>query len=337
MIFKCLSTLSVLFATAIASAADSRVVYDGFDGPGRGKHIVLISGDEEYRSEQMMPQLGKILARRHGFKCTALFAVDPATGKIDPRNTHNIPGTDALKTADLMIVFTRFRDLPDEQMQPIVDYLASGRPVIGIRTATHAFNIPAGKTFSKYSWNSREKGWEDGFGRQILGETWINHHGHHAHESTRGVIAPDAKSDPITRGCDDIWLKTDVYEVRLPLPGDSRPIILGQVLTGMSPTDPPVAGRKNSPMMPVAWTKTYKSEQGQVGRVFATTMGSGQDLECEGFRRLLVNAAYWCLAMESKIPARADVAIVGDYKPSPYSFFSPAQLGPKPVDFAECK
>jgi type 1 glutamine amidotransferase len=317
---------------ASSCAADPWVVYDGYDGPGKGKHIVLVSGDEEYRSEEAMPQLGKILAKRHGFKCTVLFAVDPATGRIDPRNVNNIPGLDALKTADLMILFTRFRDLPDEQMRPIVEYVEAGKPIIGLRTATHAFNIPADKTYAKYGWQSTA--WDGGFGRQVLGETWINHHGHHGQESTRGLIAPGAENDPIVRGCDDIWTKTDVYAVRLPLPGDSKPVVMGQVLSGMNPTDKPVAGPKNDPMMPVAWIKTYKGAGGQTGRVVTTTMGSGEDLLSEGLRRLLVNAAYWCLGMEEKIPARANVELVGDYQPSPFSFFGTEKANVKPSDHA---
>src|SRR5207244_12500945 len=110
----------VLLLSTIARAADPWLVLEGGDGPGKGKHIVLISGDEEYRSEEALPQLGKILSRRHGFKCTVLFPIDPATGAINP-DVSNIPGTGALATADLMIIATRFRDLPDEQMQPIVD------------------------------------------------------------------------------------------------------------------------------------------------------------------------------------------------------------------------
>src|SRR5215469_5242556 len=133
-------------------AADPWVVYEGGDGPGKGKHIVLVSGDEEYRSEEALPQLAKILARRHGFKCTVLFAIDPKDGTINP-NVSNIPGLEALKTADLMVIFTRFRDLPDEQMKHIVDYVESGRPVVGMRTATHAFDIKPGKTYSRWSYN----------------------------------------------------------------------------------------------------------------------------------------------------------------------------------------
>ncbi len=331
--FRLCLFVGVALLAAMARGAEPWVVYDGFDGPGRGKHIVLISGDEEYRSEEMLPQLGKILARRHGFKCTVLFAVDPATGVIDPTNQKNIPGLESLKTADLMIVFTRFRDLPDAQMRHIAEYVESGRPILGIRTATHAFNIPVGKTYSRYSFNSRE--WDGGFGRQVLGETWINHHGSHGQESTRGVVAPGAENSPIVRGCDDIWGLTDVYQVRLPLPGDSRPLILGQVLAGMAPTDKPVADAKNNPKMPIAWTKTYQGAKDQTGRVFTTTMGCGTDLLSEGFRRLLVNAVYWCVGMDDKIPQRADVALVGLYKPSPFGFYNRAKSkSVRPADHA---
>jgi type 1 glutamine amidotransferase len=318
--------------SAATCAANPWVVYDGYDGPGKGKHIVLISGDEEYRSEEAMPQLGKILAKRHGFKCTVLFAVDPATGMINPKILNNIPGLEALKTADLVIIFTRYRDLPDEQMKHIVEYVEAGKPIIGIRTATHAFNIPAGKTYARYGCQSKD--WDGGFGRQVLGETWINHHGNHGKESTRGVIAKEAENDPIVRGCEDIWGRTDVYTVRLPLPGDSKPLVMGAVLSGMNPTDKPVAGPKNNPMMPIAWTKTYKGAQGQTGRVFTTTMGASQDWLSEGLRRLLVNAAYWCVGLENKIPDRADVDFVGRYKPSPFSFFGQFKANVRPADHA---
>jgi hypothetical protein len=108
--------------------------------PGEGKNVVLISGDEEYRSEEALPQLAKILSKHHGFNCKVLFAVGN-DGTIDPNKQDNIPGLEALRKADLMIIATRFRDLPDDQMKEIVDYVESGRPVIGMRTATHAFSI----------------------------------------------------------------------------------------------------------------------------------------------------------------------------------------------------
>jgi hypothetical protein len=329
-----LSAVALLsLAPARVPGADPWVVYDGGDGPGKGKQIVLVSGDEEYRSEEALPQLGRILARHHGFRCTVLFAIDPKDGTINPKVTSNIPGLEMLKDADLMIIFTRFRDLPDEQMKHVVDYVESGRPILGMRTATHAFSIEAGKTYTRYSYNSKD--WSGGFGRQVLGETWINHHGRHGQQSTRGIIAKGQKSNPILRGIHDgdIWGPTDVYEVRLPLPGDSTPLVLGEVLEGMHANDRPVTGKQNDPMMPVAWTRSYTGTSGKTARVFATTMGASQDLQSEGLRRLLVNSAYWALGMEDRIPARSHVELVGRFKPHPFGFGA-FQKGVKPAELA---
>jgi type 1 glutamine amidotransferase len=319
-----------LFFGTVARAADPWIVFEGGDGPGKGKHIVLLSGDEEYRSEEALPQLAKILARRHGFKCTVLFAIGE-DGTIDPNRNDNIPGLESLRSADLMIIATRFRNLPDDQMKEVVDYVESGRPIIGMRTATHAFNLKS-KTYAKYSWNSKE--WNGGFGRQVLGETWVSHHGSHGKESTRGLIAPGAKDHPIARGIKDgdIWGPTDVYEAHPA--SDCTPIVIGQVLKGMKPDDPPLEGKKNDPMMPVAWIKTYAVESGKQARIFTTTMGAATDLESEGLRRLLVNAAYWAMGLEDKIPERSDVAIVGDYHPKPFGFKG-FKKGMKPEEYAK--
>src|SRR5215218_3949167 len=88
------------------------VVYEGKEGPGKGKHVVFLTGDEEYRSEQGLPQLAKILADRHGFKCTVLFSVDPKTGEIDPGTKNNEPGLEALDSADACVMLLRFREWP---------------------------------------------------------------------------------------------------------------------------------------------------------------------------------------------------------------------------------
>ncbi len=305
------------FFPSVALAADPWVVYKGGDGPGRGKQVVLISGDEEYRSEEALPQLAKILGKRHGFTCTVLFAIGK-DGTIDPNKNDNIPGLEALRKADLMIIATRYRDLPDDQMGEIVAYVESGRPIIGMRTATHAFNLKGVKGYPRYSVNSKE--WDGGFGRQVLGETWINHHGDHGKQSTRGIVAPGAQDDPILRGIKDgdIWGPTDVYGVRLPLAGDARALVLGQVVADMTPTGPAVEGKKNDPMMPVAWVKTFTGRSGKAARVFTTTMGAATDLEAEGTRRLLVNAAYWAVGLEDLIKGDANVAVVGEFKPRPF-------------------
>ena len=312
----CIVSLAVLAYGGSIRADDPWVVYEGADGPGKGKHIVLISGDEEYRSEEGLPQLGKILAKHHGFKCTVLFAIDPKDGTINPDKNDNIPGLKALKNADLMIIATRWRNLPDEQMKPIVEYVKSGRPIIGMRTATHAFRLKS-KTYAKYSFEGNKE-WSGGFGRHILGETWVNHWGGHGSQSTRGILAKGAEDHPILRGIKDgdIWGPTDVYEAYPP--ADCKPLVLGQVLKGMKVDSPPLEGKKNDPMMPIAWVKTYKSESGKSGRVFTTTMGASQDLQSEGTRRMLVNAALWAVGMEDKIAAKSNVALVGEYKPSPF-------------------
>ncbi len=330
------SFLAVAFTAVIwqpGFADDSWIVLEGKAGPGLGKHIVLVSGDEEYRSEEALPQLAKILAERHGFKCTVLFAIDRGDGTINPNQSDNIPGLEALKTADLMVLFTRFRDLPDEQMRHIADYVESGRPVIGLRTATHAFAPKQSETFSRYGWQSKD--WDGGFGRQVLGETWINHHGQHGKQSTRGIIAPDMKEHAILRGIKDgdIWGPTDVYAVRLPLAGDSRPLVLGQVVSGMNSSDGPASGKQNDPMMPVAWVKSFSPSAGKTARVFATTMGASQDLANEGLRRLLINACYWALGKEDKIPSKSNVDLVGQYRPRPFGFGTFAK-GVKPAEYA---
>ena len=316
------------------SAEDQWVVYEGKSGPGMGKHIVLVSGDEEYRSEEALPQLGKILATRHGFKCTVLFAINPETDIIDPNYVENIPGLEALDSADLMILSTRMRILPGDQMQHVDAYLKSGKPIIGLRTATHAFNHSEGE-WAHYGFRHKSNDeWNQGFGRLVLGETWINHHGKHKEESTLGVIPPDTAGHPILTGISngDIWGSTDVYGVRLPLPDDSQQLVLGQVTLrdgerdnddvnyGMRPTDSkPAAGGKNDPMMPVAWTKSYQLPDGSPGTAFTTTMGSSTDLESKGVRRMIVNAAYWLLDMD--IPANGTkVGIVGDYQPTKFEF-----------------
>ncbi len=293
------AVFSVLAATALAQ-------------PNR---IVFVSGDEEYRSEEALPMLARIAEAKHGFRTTVLYSIDPATGAIDPENQRNIPGLEALRTADLMVIFTRFRDLPDEQMRHIVEYVEAGKPVIGIRTATHAFQLRTSPTYARWSWNSKE--WDGGFGRQVLGETWIRHHGKHGAQGTRARIAPGAEGHPVLRGIRDgeIWGPTDVYAVRLPLPEGCRTLLLGEVTEGMTPEAPAAAGAVNDPMMPVAWTKTYKG-----GRVFTLTMGSAQDFENAGLRRLLINAIYWALGREGEIRPDFDVEPLGPYKGTPFGF-----------------
>lgn len=305
------------------------VEYEGHEGAGKGKHVVLVSGDEEYRSEEALPMLGKILSTHHGFKSTVLFAIDPDTGEIDPNNQNNIPGLHHLENADMLVLFTRFRELPDAQMKHIIDYTNAGGPVMGLRTATHAFNYTENKDspYAKYSFNSQE--FDGGYGRQVLGETWINHHGHHGKESARGIIDEENRDHPILKGVEDIWGPSDVYGIKS-LTGDAKVLVHGQVLVGMEPDDPP---KPDTTTMPMAWIKTYTGETGNTCRVFNTTMGASVDLESEGLRRLLVNGIYWCVGLENEIHHTAHVDYVDEYKPTMFGFGT-FKKGVTPADHA---
>jgi type 1 glutamine amidotransferase len=337
--FWVVAAIALLPATA-ALAADPPAVslsnpwitFEGKEGPGKGKSIVFVSGDEEYRSEEGLPMLAKILAKHYGFKCTVLFEIDPKTGDISPNQHDNIPGLEALDSADLMVILTRFRALPDEQMKHVDDFLNAGKGVVGLRTATHAFAGLKG-TYARYNNGGNADGWQGGFGKHILGEQWVNHWGSHKKESTRGIIPDDVKDNPILRGVSDIWVSTDVYEVKK-LPDETTVLVQGQVLKGMDPKDPPVEGKKNDPMMPIAWSRNYKaSDTGKEGRAFCTTMGASSDFTNEGLRRLVVNACFWAAGMD--VPAKADVDIVGPYQPTMYGFRKDADFPKdfKPQDF----
>ena len=305
-------------------------MYEGKGGPGQGKHVVLVGGDEEYRSEEALPMLGKILAVHHGFKCTVLFSINPEDGTIDPMNQTNIPGLHHLQTADMMIIASRFRELPDDDMKYIDEFVNSGKPIMGLRTATHAFSYSRNKesAFAKYDWRSKE--WPGGFGQQVLGETWINHHGRHNVESTRGVVNEQFKDHPILKGVADVWGPTDVYGIRNLVP-EAQVLMFGQVLEGMKPTDKPVDGPKNDPMMPLVWTKTYTGTQGKTSQVICTTMGAAVDFASEDLRRLVVNAVYWATGLEAKIPERACAAPVAPFEPT-YFGFGKFKKGLKPSD-----
>ena len=313
--------------TSRLNAADT-VVYEGKTGPGVGKHIVFLAGDEEYRSEESLPQMAKILAVRHGFKCTVLFSLDPKDGTINPNAGGNLTGAEALDHADAIFMMLRFRHYSDDAMKHFVDAYLAGKPIIGLRTSTHAFqfNNPTNTSYARYTHNSKQ--WPGGFGRQVLGETWVSHLGENHKEATRGVVEPSLKHDPLLRGVGNIFADTGCYFVN-PQP-DSTILIRADVLAGTN-SAAPLHPTKNSPHQPLAWYRIHKNEAGKTNKVFCTTMGSSTDIRDENLRRLLVNSVYWGFNM--KIPAKADVRLVGDFQPSAYSF-NGFRKGVKPDDLA---
>ena len=307
--------LSLVLA-AFASADDQWITYEGKDGPGKGKRVVLLAGDEEYRSEEALPMLAKLLSQRHGFTSTVLFAINKQTGEIDPNTSDNLPGAEALDKADLVITSLRFRRWPDEQLKHFADYVKAGKPVIGLRTSTHAFNGIKGE-FAPFN----------AFGKKVYGEGWVSHWGRHKSEATRGVIEGAAKDDALLRGVSDIFGDTDVYEAYPP--ADAKILVRGVVLKGMKPGDEPADYQKkratdkqeqgvNDPAMAVVWTRVNENEFGKGNKVLCTTLGSATDLQNEGLRRLIVNAAYAFTGLE--VPAKANVEYVDPFKPLFYGF-----------------
>jgi hypothetical protein len=320
-----------LALVSVASAAQDYVVYEGKAGPGKGKHVVLLAGDEEYRSEEAMPMLAKVLSQNYGFKCTVLFSVNTTNGTIDPTAGKSLTYPEALDSADAIVMLLRFRNWPEETLKKFDAAMTRGVPIIALRTSTHAFSgIPKESAFAKWNWNNK-----GGFGKEILGETWVTHWGNHKKEATRGIIEASAKDHPVLRGVTDIFGDTDVYEAAPP--ADARILVRGQVLKGMKPADEAAGYKKknaakveqgvNDPMMPVAWVRQFKNNQ----HILCTTMGSATDLANEGMRRLVVNGVFWGLRMD--VPAKADVTIPGGaFTPTMYGFGG-FQKGLKPADF----
>jgi hypothetical protein len=325
------------FLTVAAAAQDHPVPSDprwlnyeaggDEDAPGRGTYVVFVTGEQEYRAEEALPMLARLLAARHGCHCTVLFAqrdglVDPTapTDPRDPKLVHDIPGLEHLASADLAVVYTRFLNLPPEQLAHLYDYLDSGKPVIGIRTANHGF---------VGNWDYRVGDRRVQFGEDVLGGEFRGHHGGWQREATRGVVVAENRDHPVLRGVEDVFGPSDVYRT-FPegkgLPPDCTALLLGQPLRGLAPDAEPNADKEP---LPIAWVKTWRGNSGAAARVFHVTMGSARDFESAGLRRLFVNAALWCLGREDRITPELSVDPSGDYAPSA-SGFDYERLGVRP-------
>ena len=302
--------------------------FDGVNGKhGNGKHIVLIAGDHEYRSEEYLPMMAQILSTHHGFTTSVLFSQD-ADGNVDPAS-NVIPGMEELETADAVILGLRFRDLSNEDFTRFNKAIQRGVSILSTRTTTHAFKTLKPE-WKHLNFNSKEEGWVGGFGRQVLGESWVNHHGRHNREGTLTEVEKGQEGNSILNGVGPITGPTDVYGAD---PLEPEAILLrGLVTEELSSEARPVEGAKNSPPMPVAWTKLYKNESGKTNKVFTTTLGSGIDFADEDLRRLLVNATYWATGLD--VPERAEVNYVKRYEPQHFRS-KKWRVNHKPSDFIE--
>ncbi len=232
-------------------------------------HVVFVTGDHEYGSEQTMPLLAAELEKHYGFRTTVLKAFP------DENAEQNIPGLDALGTADVAVFFLRWRRLPADQLQHIARFLDSGKPLIGFRTTSHAFNYPKNHPLAK--WNQ--------FAADYFGAPpgWGGGHYHYGHtSSTQVTVVPEARRHPILTGVAPAFsVRSWLYHVLPNYP----PADAGRLLVGKS-VKPERADAVDNP---VAWT--WKNKAG--ARVFFTTLGHPEDFRNESVQRLVINAMLW--------------------------------------------
>jgi hypothetical protein len=313
---RLLAAAGILAMSIQAHAAD-HVVYQGDCGPGKGKHILFIASDHEYRGEETCPAIARIMAKRYGFKCTVLFG--QTEDGVIKQGSSLIPGIEAIDDADMLFLFLRFLKPEDAWMEKFEAYLKRGGPVLGLRTTTHAFNGLKGK-YAFFNYNNKGEDFVGGFGRQVLGETWnpklgAGHYGRNHTYATALNVVPAQKEHPVMRGVKDMHAMAGAYSA-VPMP-NSTILATNRVLESMKVGAKPIA---NKAPQPAAWVRTYKYKGGKEGRAFCSTQGASEDIVSEGVRRMVINATLWCMNMEDHITPDADVSFVGPYNPSTFNF-----------------
>ena len=221
-------------------------------------HVVLLSGESLYDSSTTLPRFAKQLEQQHGYRCTVIVR----------KEKHRFPSLDALGQADLVIVFARRMQLPAGQLGQVKRFVESGKPVIGLRTASHAI-----------------QNWLE-FDKLVLGG---NYQGHHKNNlSGNASVVPAAKGHPILSGvASEFKMGGSLYKNN-PLAKAAKPLLTGAV--------------EGHPAEPVAWTHSYKGN-----RTFYTSLGHADDFANPNFHKLVTNAIAWCLGADAK-PGAAVIA-----------------------------
>lgn len=331
---KLFKIISVVLGFSGMTVSAAPLVYEGSEGIGKGKHIVFIANDHEYRSEETCPALAKILAKHQGFKCTVLFGIDE-DGNIEP-GAKNVPHLEALKDADLLVFFTRFMSLTDEQVKHIVDYTEKGGPMIGMRTSTHCFNKQGGD-WKKFNYNYKGEDYEGGFGKQVFGNTWDkatgqSHYGSNHDEGGTYSAVESAKSHPIMIGVAPFHAYSGAYKSQPPV--DATPLIEVQVLNTFEPSEDLNTEKAK---VNAGWTRDHyiaPSGDKKNARVVYTSIGASEDLKDANTRRFLVNSCLWAAGMEKSINPELKVDLVGGFEPSAYCTSAFYRLNVKPTDLA---
>ena len=319
------SFLALIFSS-ISVVKANPVIYKP-EGTAKGKKIVFIASDHEYRSEETCPALARILAKHHGFETVVCFGVDE-NGEIQA-GASNIQGLEHLKDADGMVMFTRFQNLPDDQMIHIDDYLNRAGPVVGLRTSTHGFRIPKESKFAKYDFRYPGDDYKNGFGHQVLGQTWVGHYGRNHQQSTRIDLVPEKRDHPILRGVAKVHVHAGGYNAEPQKDWDI--LTMAQPLMSMEPDGKPDTSK---PPKASEWTRMYTGKDGKKGRVFTSLYGASEDILNPGYRRMIINGIYWSIGLEDQIKADSKIDFVGKYQPNTFRGGGHAQ-GIKPAVYSD--
>lgn len=319
---RSLSLLAVLAALLCAcqpSTAPAAAPQKEADKP----YVVFVTGDEEYRSEESMPMLARLAERELGVRTKVLFALDSA-GYVNPNVTDNIPGLAALDSADLMVCFLRWRNLPDAQAKHILDFAESGKPMVGFRTSTHAF---------MYEDDSLRQHLNNDWPVAVFGQQWITHHGHFAdgHAPLTSVTMHKAGAEsPIMNGVNPFSAYSWLYHVdggEWKLNPNAKVLLEGKSLRSNHEQEGcldqfPISN-------PIAWTNDYKGSP-----VFFTTLGHPFDWKNANMRRMALNGMAWALGRSEDVPEDGfNAEIIGTYTPNNSGFGEKFKTGLRPEAF----
>lgn len=233
------------------------------------RRVTILAGEPEYDSQESMRPIAQLLADQLDveidYRTPSILADEPDF----PESSFG--DLSVLEDTDLLVVYTRFRRLPDQEMSALRTYLRGTGGVLGLRTSSHAFRFGIDSPWAE---------WNDGFGRDVLGSPWISHHGHSS--STDVTVLPGAPTDLVDGVPASFHVRSWLY--RTELAQWCRPVLWGV------PVDPEKAATPG----PVAWFGEPEDR-----RTFYTSLGHAEDLTTDPVRRLLVNAAGWILAERS--------------------------------------
>ena len=211
--------------------------------------VCLVSASAEYKSDASFGEFQTFLESKYCASCSRVFGADKGD---------TLPGLEAIDSCDVMVLFARRVKLPPEQLERVKKYFQAGRPLVGLRTASHAFQ------------NYLE------FDKEVLGGNYQGHYG--VGPVTQASIAEKAKDHPILAGVKPFTSPASLYKNT----GAATDIELLLTGTIADPKD------KKEITHPLAWTRIHNG-----GRVFYTSLGSPDDFANENFRRMLVNAVFW--------------------------------------------